>query len=182
MTAVTVRSFTTDYLRSLEYMETDREILARYFQTNPKCVQKTGKQSDLAGSDYTVVTGSDTILEIDVKRRSAGAARFWKDPTVPEMAVELKTDNRPGPLFRGSTRPSADRWCLLFEDCPDMVVMLPVRQLVPAVRSNIRQWVDTYKIRESHTTNKDGGYSTTLVVFVPLDVVQAAIRALPRVV
>jgi hypothetical protein len=158
-------------------METDRQILARHFQTEIDFVQKTSKKDDMRGSDYTVVCLDGSGYAVDMKRRENGASRYWANPNVPEMAVELGTDNRPGPLFRGRLRPAADRWCLLYADLPGQVFMLPVPQLVEAARSNIRDWVDRYGVRTSKTWNQDGSYSCTHVCFVPVPVVEAAIRA-----
>lgn len=172
--SVTVRSFTADYELSLSYADADRQLLASHFGVQVEAVEKTPSEMDRQGVDYLVSLPDGATVTVDMKRRSRGSSRCWRDSTVPELGIELEAcPGKPGPLV--SDRPLPDYWALYVADL-DRLYLLSCEPLRAATRANFDRWAHEYPFVEHRTLRADGSYYRSPTIYVPLPVVQAAMQ------
>jgi hypothetical protein len=169
---ITARSFTADFLASLAHQGEDAAVLAAVFNVTPAEVVKTSTAVDLQGIDYLVNTPSGTV-GVDMKRRS----RAYGPAGDHDWLIEIKSGNRPGPLFRSGPLP--DFYATIVQATPlSWAYVIPALPLRDAARANVTRWRAIYGEHQSLTAKDNGGYVVTTFTAVPFHRLVKAINEL----
>lgn len=147
-------------------------------------VVKTDLATDKSGVDYIATLRGGAKLRVDAKTRQKGCSQYWKHGT-PELALEkwsvVPTDSYDGAV--GWTLCESKDLDLVFfkfhpSDC-DTAYLLSYHHLRMAFRRNCVRWEERFKV-DTQTTVYDGRQWRSRCVFVPVPVVERAIREVRR--
>lgn len=161
-------------------LETDKETLKRYFGNAVQEVIKTDVELDKTGIDYIVVLKSNVKIGVDVKTRTKGCSKYWKNGA--EFALEVWSQRYQGAITerdkKGWTldeKKQCDYVMFKFDktDC-DLVYVLPFQQLRKAFQKNIKPWINSY--RHEWQRQRTAEYKSACV-FVPASVVCEAVKS-----
>lgn len=140
-------------------------------------VTKTDVQEDRSGIDYWATLRRGARIGIDLKLRSVGCSRFWKEG--PELALEiwsvLPDDEHCGKAGWTLDESKKTDYTLHRFDPRDtcMVYLLPFQLLRMAFRESLSAWKGRYRLPDP----QNSGTWKSQAIFIPAEVVLVAISA-----
>ena len=166
-----------DFSRKLEWsnganIESDKERIK--YALGDRCVrvEKTDDEVDKTGVDYYAHLARGAVVNIDAKRREAGASKFWRHGE-PELAIETRSVVKPFKIgWTFSTSSSVDYILYSFEPCDsNNYYFLPFQLLRKVSYESAKRW----RIKYGEMTQTSNGWKSTCI-FVPASVVLLAIQ------
>lgn len=154
------------------FVQQETTLLERIF--NGADVHPASLEVDVKGGDYVISAGERTLY-VDVKRRRAGASRFWRGGE-PELPVELPASASVGDLFKQGTITTYRLYLFDASDYSD-ALLIRFSELRQAARKYLPAWVKIFKVAQQ-TSENNGRVYQSAVAFVPL---HALIRAGVRI-
>ena len=146
--------------------------------TGAVSIRQASLLEDKSGTDYFVELRRGGVVNIDLKIRRKGCARFWK--TGPELALEkwsvIPNEENKGITGWTLSEKSSTHYTLHIFDPVDteMIYMLPFQLLRMAFRQNGARWESQYGRQIQHST-RCGRRWKSESVFVPASAVIEAI-------
>lgn len=166
-------SFTDKLMESFEKQDDDKDLLRQFFVFCNN-VKKTEQDDDLKGIDYIVELRKGCQIAIDVKRRTKGCRKYWKNG-VPEASLEIWSDKEkrtPGWLF--DKRKETDVIVFAFDtDDYNKPFFFSYPILRNAVSRNYDSWRKAYGEKKQYNM-EDGRTWVGSCVIVPMPVLIAA--------
>lgn len=153
----------------------------------PGCesVYKSSTSLDRIGVDYVATLRGGTRILIDAKTRTPDSSRWWKQATMPELALEIYSVKpnglQPGKVGWTLNESSAVHLILYTFDPSDTeaAYLLPFQHLRIAFRQNFHSWSKIYR-RKDQVSRRGAMTWRSECMFVPAHIVLMAIDAVSR--
>lgn len=163
-----MNDFSCDLAFSNSHSGDDEDVLARLFPSLISC--RCQLELDKRGADYFCTNAStNTIVLVDVKRRRAGARRYWQS-SAPEVPIEL-ADN--GWLFK--PRSVADFIVFIFDhDDSKYDYAVDADDLRRAATENRENWLGRFGAKRQRNQRDGRAYDSGDVLFIPVSELEVA--------
>jgi len=139
-------------------------------------VEKTDAEVDKTGIDYIATLRRGSTINIDLKLREKGCSKYWQNG-IAELALEtwsvLPDNGRHGKAGWTLDEAKLTHYTMHAFDEADTnrVYLLPFQLLRKAFRTNLKKWINMYKVGQQNS-----GTWKSECVFVPATVVLEAIK------
>lgn len=163
--------FNHDLSFSREHSDDDEDVLARLL---PEFIAvRTLDWQDRRGADYFCTRctpdGEAAGVAVDVKRRRAGARRYWKSST-PEVPIELGAS---GWLFK--PRSLAGLIVFAFDESDsDFDYAVAADELRRVATEKESEWRERFPVKRQRNQRDGRYYDSGDVLFIPVDELEAA--------
>lgn len=165
--------------REFSAAKADQETIRGLIGGCVRVVPASSLAMDKRGVDYVATLSGGATVNVDLKRRHAGASKYWHSAE-PELALEtwsIVPENGERGLVGWTLDESklTDVTIHLFDpkDWPDPVI-LPFQHLRMAFHRRRKEWEQRYGLRYQESQGQHGKWRGQCV-FVPLSEVMAAI-------
>ena len=163
-----------EYSINPELIQKDIETIKKLFPDAVR-IEKTPTNKDDGGVDYWVYLEGKRY-GIDIKRRTAGCSKFWKEG--PELALELWSNVEKRQIgWTLDESKKTDIVIFIFDDSDfEQAIWFWFKELLAVFQKQGRNWYDTYFSQYQKTFGINEKWYHSRVLFVPFIVVWTEIR------
>lgn len=151
-----------------EMVEKDKQLILKLFPNAVRIVKTPIDKGDDHGIDYYVYLGGGIRYTVDVKRRTKGCRKYWKNGW-PDLQMEIWSNKEKRQIgWTLDDTKQTDIVIFSYDDSDfEKSIWFWFKELVAVFRMNFRIWYKMYFHKKQ--TQAQGFHS--LVLFVPFDVV-----------